>query len=337
MVDLARIITYCSYLVSFANLRLFNLPEYFSLKIKWIHLLIMEKWIIDTDAGVDDALALILALSSNIEVVAITTLSGNTCESNVYRNVCEILRVCNKTTPIFRGALRPIINQSKPCPEHHGDDGLGNYWLSHSDSYFPEESTERAASAIVRLSKEHPQLKIICLGPLTNLATAYLLEPTLTFGGGIEIMGGTIDAIGNTTALAEFNIYTDPEAAFIVFQRAPSLVITPWEACEEKLSLYQHIVDQFEDNEKANFVKKIAKVGTFYCDSIAMAAALDPSAISSFEERPILVELGGNFSRGHTIVCRDRDSAGEHLKRFKIIRAVDPDKFFRLLFNSLRS
>ena len=87
----------------------------------------MEKWIIDTDAGVDDAQALILALCSNIDVVAITTVSGNTPETNVYKNVCEILRVCDKDTQIYRGATRPIINQTDYCPDYHGEDGLNNY------------------------------------------------------------------------------------------------------------------------------------------------------------------------------------------------------------------
>ena len=296
----------------------------------------MNKWIIDTDAGVDDAQALILALSSDIEVIAITTVSGNTPESNVYRNVCEILRVCKKDINIYRGAIRPIINTANSCPEFHGDDGLNNYWLTHSPSNFPVENQEAAASAIARLSKEHPGVNIICLGPLTNLATAYLLEKNLSFGR-IEIMGGTSDAIGNITALAEFNIHQDPEAAFIVFDRSPNIVITPWETTSrEELRLNQNLYKKMMvDTEKGRLLKEISKCDRVMCDVVAMAVAIDPSIIISYENRHVAIELAGNYSRGHTVVCRDVDSIqNPNLKRFQIVKSIDYERYYKMLIDS---
>lgn len=189
----------------------------------------------------------------------------------------------------------------------------------------------------MRLSKEHPGIGIICLGPLTNLATAFLIDPTLSFGK-IEIMGGTSDSIGNITDLAEFNIYQDPEAAFIVFERASHVVITPWETVNKpEILVTAEIHESWNlETKKAKFLREIIKSRFQLCDGIAVAAAIDPSIITDYEERSIFVELGGNYSRGHTIIRKSERFLDKNPgKNFKLIRRVDPEKFYKMVLLSL--
>lgn len=298
-----------------------------------------RRFIIDTDAGIDDAVAIMLALSSQLDIVAITTVSGNTSEENVYRNVKEVLRVCQKSIPIYRGAKRPIVNPAVYYTEYHGEDGLFNYWATHTDQYFPEETHEKAANAIVRLASEDPTLGIICLGPLTNLAIAYCINENLKFSS-IEIMGGTVDGIGNVTELAEFNIYIDPEAAHIVFDRSPTLTITPWEttAIHELTilpELYQRLIG---GGPKSQFFECIYNTRglKYVCDALTVAAAIDPSIITEFEESTMAVELSGKYSRGFTPVFRDRSTKQKDAKKFKIVKNLDSNRFAQMLFESIR-
>lgn len=296
-----------------------------------------RKFIIDTDVGVDDSVAVMLALSAKIDIVAITTVSGNTSEDNVYRNVKEVLRVCQKSIPIYRGAKRPLINETFYVPQYHGIDGLRNYWDTHTDQYFPEETHEKAANAIVRLALEDPSIGIICLGPLTNLAIAYTLEENLKFSS-VEIMGGTIDAIGNMTYLSEFNIFTDPEAAHIVFERSLNLVMTPWETTiipELTITpdLYQKLIG---GGLKSKFFEDVYKEREFVCDALAMAAAIDPSIITVVEEFPVVVELSGKYSRGFTAVLRDEISKQNNMKKVRIIRNLNSTRFAQMLVDAIR-
>jgi inosine-uridine nucleoside N-ribohydrolase len=300
----------------------------------------MNKWIIDTDAGIDDAGAIMLALASKLDVVAITTVSGNTCEDNVFRNVKEILRVCGKDIPIYRGAKRPILNQNCYCPEYHGEDGLNGYWSTHLEieDFGRSTSNETAANAIVRLALETPGINIMCLGPLTNLALAFCIDQSLSFSR-VEIMGGTLEAIGNITTLAEFNIFTDPEAAAIVFERCPHLIMTPWESTNrQEISLSKEFFEIFkEGGPRSKFFWEIGNNMTAFCDGVAAAVAIDPSIALEVDEYPVVVELYGKYSRGHTVIMRDeislRDSS---LKRMKIIRRVDAERFKQMIIELIK-
>ncbi|OMJ94975.1 hypothetical protein SteCoe_1666 [Stentor coeruleus] len=288
----------------------------------------MQKWIIDTDPGIDDVMALLVALASNIEIIAITTVAGNTTERNVYRNVIEVLRIAGKEVPIYRGSKRPLLNQLNTCHEFHGEDGINDYWKTHSDN-FQDIQTEHAASAISRLSKSG-DVNIICLGPLTNLAIAYLQDDTLEFAS-IHLMGGTINAAGNTTALSEFNIYQDPEAAYIVFDRAPHLSMIPWECTfNDDVKLKQNFLEAAKNaGPRGRFMVEICQKVNYACDAIAMMTALYPETIEESEDRHVKIELAGNYSRGHTIVHRDpRSILNPTLKKFTIVKKIHHDFFF---------
>ena len=114
-------------------------------------------WIIDTDAGVDDCQALVLAFSSpSIEVVGITTVSGNVPLSQVIQNTAEVLRVCGKThIPYFVGCNRPLVAQSEFSTHIHGTDGLNNYWETRISMDLPAPAGKSAVEAIIDFSKTY--------------------------------------------------------------------------------------------------------------------------------------------------------------------------------------
>ncbi|XP_023241661.1 probable uridine nucleosidase 1 [Centruroides sculpturatus] len=194
------------------------------------------KIVIDTDCGVDDALALMLAFSRSdlCEVLAVTCCHGNTIVDNVCDNVLRVCEACDiKQLDIFRGCHRPLID--RPCPEDFfGVDGFGN-----KSSEFPKSSIgikeEHAVHALIRLAKEYPkEISVVAIAPLTNLALAQRIDPTFFANlKEICILGGNVDAIGNVTTAAEFNFFADPEAAYIVLSEEANFTIIPWETCEK--------------------------------------------------------------------------------------------------------
>ena len=168
-------------------------------------------WIIDTDGGVDDCQALVLALSSPlIEVVAVTTVAGNVHLPLVIRNVAETLRICDRRNiPFYVGCERPLISTLVPAENIHGKDGLNNYWDSHNPENLPEPVRGKTSvEAILELSKTYAgEISIVTIGPLTNLALAIALDPDLhrKFKR-VLVMGAAVHAKGNRTVCSEFNV-----------------------------------------------------------------------------------------------------------------------------------
>lgn len=311
----------------------------------------MGDWIVDTDAGVDDAQALILGLSqSDFNIVGITLVAGNTSIDNVYRNVSEVLRVCNRDEiPIYRGCNRPIIDQLVSGEDYHGPDGLRNYWIKTGRTP-PErqDPLELAAVAICRIVREKPGTSVLALGPLTNIAAALLLDPELPIGKLIT-MGGTFNSIGNVGALIEFNFATDPEAAHIVFERAKNLIVVPFESCtpHELNSLFEHTKMWCNDTPKGQFLATIlgidgVNIPSGFCDEIAMAIAIDESIATSSHKKKVVIETAGTHSRGQMVVYWDQDGLLKQRKHYDtenayIVEKIDTEKFFKMLCASTAS
>ena len=192
--------------------------------------------ILDTDAGVDDAAAIMYLLNDPaVDVKAITTVSGNVSVDKVNRNVGILLGQDNLDIPIYPGAALPLWGALSHSEDIMSADGLGGFSLGYNGNIRPLEA-ENAAAALVRLSKQyagHPGFTIIAIGPLTNIALAVLLDAG--FAGRVAhlvIMGGAVEARGNISAAAEFNIYVDPEAAAAVFAAGfADIKVIPWETC----------------------------------------------------------------------------------------------------------
>src|SRR5690242_331532 len=205
-----------------------------------------KKLIIDTDVGIDDAVAILMALANpDWEIVGIAGVSGNVGLDHVTRNICTVLDAAGAgDIPVFRGADRPLLAQRLHAASVHGDDGLG-------DVGFPATSRqiarEPAAQALVRLAREHPGATLVALGPLTNVALAVALEPDLpNMLGQMVLMGGAVRGLGNASAVAEFNIYADAEAAAMVFDRGMNPTVLSWEVTVETPILWErwdHLLD----------------------------------------------------------------------------------------------
>ncbi len=179
----------------------------------------MIRLVIDTDPGVDDAHAIMLAAAHpDVRIEAVTTIVGNSSLERTTDNACKILDLLGQEAPVYRGSPHPLVFPPSFASYFHGEDGLG-------DSGYPPSSrpveTEHAALALIRLADKAPgELTLVAIGPLTNVALALRLDPGLPGRyKSLMVMGGAVRAMGNTqNHSAEFNFWTDPEAAQIVLQ-----------------------------------------------------------------------------------------------------------------------
>lgn len=296
--------------------------------------------IIDTDAGVDDALAILMALADpNVDVVGITTLNGNVSLPNVERNVGTILNAFGAPhIPIYRGAARPLLVDAPDAADVHGSDGLGDAGFKAPR---PLESTH-AALGIIELAKRHPGCTLVTLGPLTNLAIALSIEPDLAnYIGKTYIMGGAPKASGNITPTAEFNIYVDPEATALVLNRGnlqPTMITWEntlehpilwdrWEALLDAGDMGKRFVRPMCTN-LMNWAKQRNRPGMLMADPKAMAVALDPSC-ATVEHVYMEVDCGTGVGRGMTAVdprgfCKKPANVyvGTHLDIDRVIELI---------------
>lgn len=307
----------------------------------------MRKLIIDTDAGVDDAQAILMALvHPNTEVVAITMVTGNVPVAAVAKNVPRVLDVCDADVPFFVGADMPLVAPYVDAADVHGGDGLGNAAIPLSAR---QAEAEHAVPALIRLINEAPHsYEVVALGPLTNLALAVRLDPTLPDKiKRLVIMGGTIAARGNTTALAEFNFYADPEAAQIVLdafgrhEPFPELIswettlahVLPWDWYESwcrRGTAGSAFVRQISEG----FAARLQAFGiTHYAlpDPLAMAVQLEPSLIERRNDYHTAVELAGQYARGQLMVDYRTWAIDNQPPNLSIIEKVSLDGFRELL------
>nr|XP_008105298.2 PREDICTED: inosine-uridine preferring nucleoside hydrolase isoform X1 [Anolis carolinensis] len=277
----------------------------------------MKKFLlVDVDPGVDDAVALMIALESpNVEVLGITCCYGNSQLQNTSRNALRVLHVCNKLEiPVYSGASASILGEPLVDTFYYGKDGFGDIPDLHAPSLdFLQK--EHAVHAILRIVNERPgQVSLVAVGPLTNLALAVKMDPALPKKlKNVFIMGGNIEGKGNDTVSAEFNFASDPEAAYIVLNEYNCPVyIASWEFINSfplPWNFYHQWINQ--NTEKANFLKKIHahsitkgehKPGFVSCDSYAVAAAIDDNFVTEVTSVGVTVELRGSLTRGMMVV-----------------------------------
>ena len=195
----------------------------------------MRPFLIDTDPGVDDALAILMCLAApDIEVQALTVLGGNVALTDTVRNACVLAdhaRAQHPSCPVkvYAGVGRPLIGAAPDAAFVHGADGFGEAMLANP---LTQPEALHAALAIIATATRFPgELEILALGPLTNIALALALDPTLPSKvKRLIIMGGAISGKGNITAFAEFNIAVDPESAQSVLSSWPDAELVDWEA-----------------------------------------------------------------------------------------------------------
>jgi purine nucleosidase len=305
----------------------------------------VKRLVIDTDPGVDDALAIVLAFADrDARVEALTVVAGNVGLERTVPNACTILDALGAdaaATPVFRGCDRSLLGD-RVAATVHGTDGLG-------DAHFPPSSrpveTEHAALALVRLARESPgELTLVALGPLTNLAVALSLDPDLPQRyRRLVVMGGAVRATGNMPRPStEFNVACDPEAAAVVLERWPGLALVPWETAMQCVIDLEHLhaiwaapgprarfVRAITEQKPAQELGELGEPGMFAADPVAMAAALDPGIVTRSERRHVSVELHGRHTRGQTTV--DWFGLGGGASTAEVILELDRPRFLAML------
>ena len=188
---------------------------------------------IDTDCGVDDAMALLCACAlKDIEIVGVSAGVGTTSQENTFRNTRNVLALAGrKDIPVYPGSKTAWIEPYMPAPAFHGEDGLGGAVIPESDA--PVE-TEYAWDAFYKAAKKYEgELTVVTVGALTDLATAIVKYPYLPkYIKEVDIMGGAIDG-GNTTMASEANIRRDPHAAQCLFKSGIPVVMFGLDVTEQ--------------------------------------------------------------------------------------------------------
>ena len=247
---------------------------------------------LDVDTGTDDALALAYAVASpRIDLVAVSTVAGNV---NIEKTTANTLAVLDwlgaEDIPVHRGASRPLVRPHRDAIYFHDEGGLGGAQLPPSRRSI---GADRGPAALVRLARLRPgELTLVTLGPLTNLAIALNVEPTLPeLLKAVVVMGGAFTVPGNTTPAAEFNILVDPEAAEQVFSAPfPSLTVVGLDVTEQVALTRDDWEAVNVDSSLPPTARLLREVGAFAYsrlgrdqfslhDPLSVAVAIDPTLI----------------------------------------------------------
>jgi purine nucleosidase len=303
--------------------------------------------IIDTDPGVDDALAFLLALASpEVKLEALTTTQGNVTVEKGTRNALAVLELTHRGhIPVARGSELPLVQPLLASDLVHGQSGIGN-------SKLPEPKNKPIAKHAVdflieKILAEPGEITILPIGPLTNIAMAIRKEPR--FAQCVKeliIMGGAIQEGGNVTPLAEFNIYVDPHAAHIVFHSGIPITLIPLDAThkcilkqahvqellEIKSPISRFIFDSVEDYMK--FSMQRGHEGCALHDPLTLAAVIAPELLT-LKEYFVDVDISGGVSMGNTFA--DFLNLTKKPANMKVAMDVDGNAFVHLFMERMES
>jgi pyrimidine-specific ribonucleoside hydrolase len=323
--------------------------------------------IIDTDPGVDDALAILLALRSpELQVEAITPVAGNVPLEFTLPNALKLVEIAGRTeVPVAAGARHPLVRQLITASHVHGNNGLAGV-------EFPEPKikpvSETAPELIRKIVSANPgQISIVAVGPLTNVGTALRADPELAGKiRSIVIMGGSLSG-GNMTPAAEFNLYVDPEAARIVFDAGVPLTMVGLDVTRKALFTEERLkVMETAKNPSGIAAAKIMRATLDRLnrgphpmieamhDPLTVANLIDPG-ILTLKDYYVEIETEGEFTAGQTVGWAYGPARGsapmalaekhegtavlateESFKpNAKVAVEVDAERFFRLLLGRL--
>lgn len=309
----------------------------------------MPKQIIfDTDPGIDDACAILLALASpELSVEGLSVVHGNCSLEQATTNALSVLELANAAhIPVAKGCELPLVQPSLLAPETHGDTGLG-YARLPSPHIGP--IAQHAVDFLIEKVLASPgEISLLAIGPLTNVALAIRQEPRIVLAlKEIIIMGGALRYEGNTTALAEFNTYVDPHAAHIVYHAGIPTTLVPLDVT------YQCVLTQ-DDVRRLQKVKSpvtqfVADATRFYMefhdefqkiegcvinDPLALALAFTPE-LCTYRELPVDVDISGGICMGKTVA--DFYNYGKQPANMKVALGVRARDFIDLFVERIQS
>jgi len=273
-----------------------------------------RKILIDTDPGIDDAMAIFYALESpEFEVVGLTSIFGNADIDVATVNALKLLEIAGRTDiPVARGVDQPLAMPFRGAVAYvHGADGQGDVFLSPPTTSVNELD---APHFIIQSVLDAPgEITLVPLGPLTNIATAFQLEPTLSSKlAGIVLMGGNAFVGGNASPAAEANILNDPEAADIVFGADCQVVMAGLDVTEPTLMTTSDLarIAMFDNPRAQHLAAIVPFYANFYrqrlgiegiCihDSTTISYMLAPH-LYTWVDYPVRVDIGNSVCRGKT-------------------------------------
>ena len=320
-----------------------------------------QRAIIDTDPGVDDAFAILLALNSpELKVEALTVVPGNVDGRQGLENALKIASLAGRCDLMVAGGAKHPLNQKLITAQYwHGPNGLAGVELPASKC---KADSRFGPDLIIELVHQYPhEITLIPVGPLTNIALAVSKDPSIVpLVKNIVIMGGSITG-GNVNGAAEANIYNDPEAASIVFNAGWMVTMIGSDVGERTLMTRKDIAQlQAAHGPESDF---IAKLGDFYLtrseksgyhgaamyDPLAVATVIDPSLVK-LKDMHVDVETKGEFTRGETVANRmgsDENNVlhGDHYEiegvielkpNARVCLASDADRFLKLFISRIK-
>ena len=306
-----------------------------------------KKVVIDCDVGVDDALALILAFHSpELEVKAITGVNGNVPLNLVFQNIRKVLSLIKpqQKPHIARGADQPLKGKTVHAHSIHGQDGLGGAKIQCKDGETWWQNYPRHASELIlEMAHQYPdEITLVAVGPLTNIALALKQDPLgMKKLKELLIMGGAVRTRGNITPYAEFNIYSDPLAAQIVFESEIPIILVPLDVTHQVFLIPDWMEEQVKplNTPFSNFLIEATgydiethrfrnRESIFLHDPLAVGVGIDPDLVR-IERVPLQVETQEGEYYGKIIEVKEGPEIG-------VCLGVDAERFLELFVSRLR-
>jgi purine nucleosidase len=272
-----------------------------------------KRILLDTDPGIDDALAILLALASpELSLEGLSVVHGNCSLEQAVRNGLSILELAGAGyIPLARGCELPLVQPSLLAAETHGNTGLG--YAKLPEPLIQPIGQHGSDFLIEKILSNPGEITLVAVGPLTNVALAIRKEPRVVNAlKELIIMGGAIRHEGNQTALAEFNTYVDPHAAHVVFHSGIPTTLVPLDVTYQCLLTAQDVERLLKiDSPIPGFIKDATDFymeyhasyqgiqGCIINDPLALALTFAPE-LCDYEELPVDVDISGGVSMGKT-------------------------------------
>jgi purine nucleosidase len=282
----------------------------------------------------------------DVRVEAITVVAGNVPLEMAVQNALYACELAGADVPVYAGAALPLSGPQELGHHVHGADGMGDIGLElHGRVPAPGD----AAEVLVEAIRARPgELTLVTLGPLTNIARALELAPDVASKlRSLVMMGGTSDAVGNVSPVAEFNIWADPESAARVFGSAAPITMVGWDISRKYAVFTPEDGDELRalgplgafsvdiQRTLVEFALQHTRLAGFDLpDPIAMAVAIDREVATDIRRVHVAVERRGELTRGQTVVDHDSRFGAANVD---VVFAASRERFLALLHDALRS